>query len=55
MIRAVGESGVFVMPFVGVPLSVLIRWVPVRYEWVHRADVPVMFIVWAVAAFSYLV
>ncbi len=53
-IRAVGESGTTVMPLVGVPLSILIRWAPVKYEWIHRADVPIMFVVWAVASFAYL-
>lgn len=49
-IRALGVAGMTAMPLIGVPLSLLVRWAPVRYEWVHRADVPVMFVVWAVAA-----
>lgn len=53
-LRAVGVAGMTVMPLIGVPLSLLIRWIPVEYEWVHRADVPVMFVVWAVAAMSFL-
>lgn len=53
-IRAVGATGTTVMPLLGVPLSILIGFVPVKYEWIHRADVPVLFIVWAVAAFSAL-
>lgn len=53
-IRAVGQAGVTIMPLVGVPLSILVRWLPVEYEWVHRADVPVMFVVWAVSAMVYL-
>lgn len=53
-LRAVGVTGMTVMPLIGVPLSLLLRGVPVKYEWVHRADVPVMFVVWAVAAMTYL-
>lgn len=53
-VRAVGLAGMTIMPLIGVPLSLLIRWLPVEYEWVHRADVPVMFVVWAVAAMSFL-
>lgn len=49
-IRAVGVAGMTAMPLIGVPLSLLIRWAPVQYSWVHRADVPAMFVVWAVAA-----
>lgn len=53
-IRAVGQAGMTIMPLIGVPLSLLIRWLPVRYEWVHRMDVPVMFVVWAAAAMTVL-
>lgn len=53
-VRAVGLAAVTVMPLIGVPLSLLVRWIPVEHEWVHRADVPVMFVVWAVAAMSFL-
>ncbi len=53
-LRAVGVTGMTIMPLVGVPLSLLIRGIPVKYEWIHRADVPVMFIVWAVAAMTVL-
>lgn len=53
-IRAVGVAGMTFMPLLGVPLSLLIRWLPVKYEWVHRSDVPVMFIVWAIAAMMML-
>lgn len=49
-IRAVGIAGMTVMPIVGVPLSLVARGLPVEREWVHRADVPVMFVVWAIAA-----
>ena len=53
-LRAVGLAGMTVMPLIGVPLSLLVRWIPVEYEWVHRTDVPVMFVVWAVAAMVFL-
>lgn len=53
-IRAVGVAGMTVMPLIGVPLSLLVRWLPVEYEWVHRTDVPVMFVVWTLAAMSFL-
>lgn len=49
-IRAVGVAGMAVMPLIGVPLSLLIRWLPPRYAWAHRMDVPVMFVVWTIAA-----
>jgi len=49
-IRAVGVAGMTVMPLIGVPLSLLARGLPVRAEWVAKADVPVMFVVWTIAA-----
>ena len=49
-IRAVGVTGMVAMPIIGVPLSLVARGVPVKAEWIHRADVPIMFIVWAIAA-----
>ena len=53
-LRAVGVAGMTVMPLLGVPLSLVARGLPVEAEWVHRADVPVMFIVWAVASMNIL-
>lgn len=53
-IRAVGLSGLISMPLIGVPLSLLTRWAPVLPAWARRADVPVMFVVWAIAAFTVL-
>ena len=49
-VRAVGVSGMIAVPLIGVPLSLAARGAPVKAEWVKRLDVPVMFIVWAVAA-----
>lgn len=48
--RAVGVSGVTVMPLLGVPLSLVVRSLPEEYAWARQADIPVMFIVWTVAA-----
>jgi len=53
-IRAVGVAGMTVMPLIGVPLSLLARGLPVEAEWVHRADVPVMFVVWIIASMMIL-
>ncbi len=53
-IRAVGLSGLISMPLIGVPLSLLTRWAPVLPAWARRADIPVMFVVWAIAAFTVL-
>lgn len=49
-VRAVGISGMIAVPLIAVPLSLVIRGAPVNAEWVKRLDVPVMFIVWAIAA-----
>ncbi len=49
-IRAVGVAGMTAMPLVGVPLSLVARGTPAGFEWAHRADIPVMFITWTVAA-----
>lgn len=48
--RAVGIAGMTAMPLIGVPLSLLARAAPERVRWIRRADIPLMFIVWAVAA-----
>lgn len=48
--RAVGISGMTVMPLLGVPLSLLCRAAPDGYAWVRQGDVPVLFVVWTVAA-----
>lgn len=49
-IRAVGVAGMVAMPLIGVPVSLLLRWLPSRQVWIQKADVPAMFVVWAVAA-----
>jgi len=55
VLRAVGVAGMTAMPLFGVPLSLGVRWLPVEAEWVHRADVPAMFIVWALASMRILI
>jgi hypothetical protein len=48
--RAVGVAAMTVMPLLGVPLALAVRVTPEPYDWLRNADVPVMFIVWTVAA-----
>jgi hypothetical protein len=48
-IRAVGVAGLTVVPLVGVPLALVARWYPEGPEWLPSTDVPVMFVVWAIA------
>jgi len=48
--RAVGVAGMTVMPLLGVPLSLLVRSAPDEYSWVRQADIPVMFVIWTIAA-----
>jgi hypothetical protein len=48
-IRAVGVAGLTVVPLVGVPLALVARWYPDGPEWLPSTDVPIMFVVWAVA------
>lgn len=52
--RAVGVAGLTAMPLLGVPLSLLARASPDQYAWARHADVPVMFVVWAVTAMMVL-
>jgi hypothetical protein len=48
-VRAAGIAGLVAMPLIGVPLSILARWYPGGPPWLERADVPIMFVVWAIA------
>lgn len=48
-LRAVGVAGMTVMPIIGVPVSLFVRWAPSRWSWVPDADFPAMFVVWAIA------
>lgn len=54
-IRAVGVAGMTAVPLIGVPLSLAARAAPENFSWVRRLDVPVMFVVWAIAAMRILV
>lgn len=48
--RAVGVAGMTVMPILGVPLSLAVSLAPDEYAWAREADIPVLFVVWAVAS-----
>lgn len=48
-LRAVGIAGMTAMPIIGVPLSLVFRWLAARYRQMPLIDIPIMFIVWAVA------
>lgn len=48
--RVVGVAGMTAMPLLGVPLSLLARAAPDSYAWVRSAEIPLMFVVWTVAA-----
>jgi hypothetical protein len=50
LVRAVGVTGMVAMPLIGVPASLVILGAPVEREWIHLADLPVMFVVWVAAA-----
>jgi hypothetical protein len=51
-IRAVGVSGMTVMPLIGVPASLVARWFPEGPAWLRSAELPIMFVVWAVATMA---
>ena len=53
-LRAVGVAGMTVMPIIGVPLSLLVKWAPTTWSWVPQADFPIMFVVWAIATMTVL-
>jgi hypothetical protein len=53
-LRAAGLAGLTAMPLIGVPLSLLVRWYQDGPSWLARADIPVMFVVWAVATMAFL-
>jgi hypothetical protein len=48
-LRAVSVAGMTAMPLIGVPLSLLLHWAPINPDWVRRADLPAMFVVWVLA------
>lgn len=49
VIRVVGVSGMTIMPLLGVPLSLLVRWSGTKVGWLASLDVPVMYVVWIVS------
>ncbi|HLF44406.1 MAG TPA: hypothetical protein VJA46_12910 [Acidimicrobiia bacterium] len=51
-LRAVGVAGMAVMPLLGVPLSLLVRWAPNAPAWLSKAEIPVLFVVWAIATMA---
>jgi hypothetical protein len=53
-IRAVGMAALTAVPVLGVPLSLLARTAKGRFERARRADLPVLFVVWAAAAMIFL-
>lgn len=48
--RVVGVAGMTAMPLLGVPLSLAARSAPDDYAWARQADIPLMFVVWAVTS-----
>lgn len=51
-LRALGIAGMVVMPLIGVPLSLLVRWAPNGPAWLDKAEIPVLFVVWAIATMA---
>ena len=51
-LRAVAISGMVVMPLIGVPLSLLVRWAPNAPPWLDKAETPVLFVVWAIGTMA---
>lgn len=51
-LHAVGITGLTVMPLIGVPLSVLARWQASDQRWAELAEIPLMFVVWAIAVMA---
>ena len=51
-IRAVGVAGMTVMPLLGVPIALAARWYPDGPDWVRSTEIPIMFVVWAVATMA---
>ncbi len=48
-LRASSIAGMVAMPLIGIPLAILARWYPKGPDWLGRADIPIMFVIWAVA------
>lgn len=48
-LRTVGVTGMTVMPLLGVPLSIVARWLSAEQRWAAVLELPVMFMVWVAA------
>lgn len=48
-LRTVGVTAMTVMPLLGVPLSIVARWLSTEQRWARLAEIPLMFVVWVVA------
>ncbi len=48
-LRTVGVTAMSVMPLLGVPLSIVARWLSTEQRWAGLAEIPLMFVVWVVA------
>lgn len=53
-LRVLGVTGMTIMPLIGVPLSVLARWQSTDQKWAGLAEIPVLFVVWAIAMMASL-
>lgn len=51
-ISAVGIAGMTVMPLLGVPVALAARWYPDGPDWLRSTEIPIMFVVWAVATMA---
>ena len=41
-----------VMPLLGVPVALAARWYPDGPDWLRSTEIPIMFVVWAVATMA---
>ncbi|HWL49390.1 MAG TPA: hypothetical protein VNT92_05890 [Acidimicrobiia bacterium] len=53
-VRAVGVAGMTVMPLLGVPVALAARWYPEGPDWLRSTEIPIMFVVWAVATMAFV-
>ena len=53
-VRAVGVAGMTVMPLLGVPVALAARWYPDGPDWLRSTEIPIMFVVWAVATMAFV-
>ncbi len=54
VLRSVGVAGMVAMPLIGVPLTMAMRFAPWDRPWLKQVDMPIMFVVWAVATLTVL-